>query len=820
MDTGNGNTSIRRGNAGTIRTGLKNKLIWTMLGVGALPLMLAMILSYLQGTKSLQGVIGASFKALAYETSTKIDLLIEGEISSNIRHAAHPAIVSLIQSSNNTLADLDLVKRQQEAQEPASPELTLLTEEAHQALQSFQKRKTLSVLATRALYVTDASGVLRASVTDFSEPHHAGKPDWERTMAGGKDFVYVGPVSYNEKFQSFLMTFAFPILDGNENTIGVLHHVFDAKEFFSGSIEPITFGQTGHVMLIDAKGMVVDCPILPTGFLLPDPVLVKSVTGEKPDWVKIKGDGHGGEALSIIGFSPLDQTRKRIALSGGVSWYTFAWQDSDELFAPMKKLFLWISMAGVVSILLIGGMGSLAARKIVQPIRKLQKTAERIGRGEKVKALEIKTGDELEALANEVNLMNDLLQKSFSGLENQVRKKTEEVMYLKEYTDSILKSVPDAVAIFDPSLKLEYVNEEFENVAQQTADQLLGQSLIDLKVEPSSTWEMLQNTLLNFKREVVAVVSRELGEQTMECYIARDPLSPNESLSLKNMKQTVKLGEKVFAFQVFDIVIHDDSEKRFGLLLRDVTEDVELHDQLALAEKLSGLGTLTAGIAHELNNPLVSIMSFTETIIDEEDSAKIQKYARKVFDRSKHMSSIILNMSGYARSARSVEEKDVNLNERIDAAIEIAILASYSDDIKLNKKFSELPPIKAKPEEIQQIFINLLTNAVQAMEGKGELEVTTEMGNGHVRAKIRDTGPGIPQEYLSKIYDPFFTTKEQGKGTGLGLNIVHQLVVKYGGKVEVSSQEGKGTVFVLTFPVSRQASVALNSVNDGHVFQE
>jgi signal transduction histidine kinase len=269
------------------------------------------------------------------------------------------------------------------------------------------------------------------------------------------------------------------------------------------------------------------------------------------------------------------------------------------------------------------------------------------------------------------------------------------------------------------------------------------------------------------------------------------------------MKQTVKLDGKVFAYQIFDIVIHDDSGKRLGLLLRDVTEDVVLHDQLAMAEKLSGLGTLTAGIAHELNNPLVSIMGFTEAILGEKDHDKIHRYASKVFDRSKHMSSIILNMSGYSRSAGTVEAKDVNLNERIDAAIEIAILASYSDDIKLDKQFSELPPIKAKPEEIQQIFTNLLTNAVQAMEGKGELDISTEQKNGNVLAKIRDTGPGIPQEHLTKIYDPFFTTKEQGKGTGLGLNIVHKLVVKYGGKIDVSSETGKGTTFSLTFPASK-----------------
>ena len=183
----------------------------------------------------------------------------------------------------------------------------------------------------------------------------------------------------------------------------------------------------------------------------------------------------------------------------------------------------------------------------------------------------------------------------------------------------------------------------------------------------------------------------------------------------------------------------------------------------------------------------------------------------KVFARSKDMSSIILNMTGYMRSAMPAKETEVNLNERIDAAIEIAILTSYNNDIKLEKQFSELPPIKAKPEEIQQIFINLLTNAVQAMEGKGILRISTENKNGNVLAKIIDTGPGIPKKYLSKIYDPFFTTKEQGQGTGLGLNIVHQLVLKYEGTIDVSTREGKGTTFSLTFPATGEPPVATSN---------
>jgi len=790
-----------------LRTGLKNKLIWTMLGVGALPLILALILSYLQGTKSLQGVIGASFKALAYETSTKIDLLIQGEIIAHDRLSYNKVIRDSILRSHQKLRFLDSLQRKRVLEQeridwenPDRKTKPLHFEDSSKILQSFLKRNTPSSRATRALFVTDSFGVLRGSVNDFPEFINKDNPATEKILNGKKGTVFISSIFNHKKSETPLVKFAFPVYGKRGKPIGVIHHIFDARELFSGSIEPITFGETGHVMLIDSKGVVIDCPILPTGFQLADPLLVRSVTRPEPNWVKTTGDGHGGEELSIIGFSPLTSTRKFTTPSTGNDWYTFAWQSSDELFVPMNKLFLWISMAAVVSVLLIGAMGSMAAKKIVQPIRRLQNAAARIGKGEKVAPLEINTGDEIEALADEVNSMNEMLQKSFSGLENQVIKKTREFRYLKEYTDSILMSVPDAVVIFDPLLKIEYSNVAFENIIGKDFGCIRGKTLLNLDLYPIEPWQTLYDAVRNDFEKAHSSSIKNPEDSSTESYTAKDPLAPKESPSLQSMQQTIMLGDKIFAYKVFDLIIQERSEKHIGLLLRNVTEEVDLHDQLALAEKLSGLGTLTAGIAHELNNPLVSIMGFTEVIMDEKDPKKIKKYAKKVFDRSKHMSSVILNMSGYVRAPSTAGKKEVDLNERIDAAIEIAILASYSNDIELEKNFASIPPILAKSEEIQQIFLNLLTNSVQAMEGKGKLVVSTQAQNGNVIAKICDTGPGIPQEYLSKIYDPFFTTKEQGKGTGLGLNIVHRLVVKYGGHIDVSSSMGKGTTFSIMFP--------------------
>ena len=168
------------------------------------------------------------------------------------------------------------------------------------------------------------------------------------------------------------------------------------------------------------------------------------------------------------------------------------------------------------------------------------------------------------------------------------------------------------------------------------------------------------------------------------------------------------------------------------------------------------------------------------------------------------MASIILNLSGYVRTNAKDAMKEVDVNERLEAATEMALMASYANDITLEKNLGSIPSILAKPEEIQQVFLNIISNAVQAMEGKGKLTLSSQQDNGFIVVQIRDTGQGIPPEYISKVFDPFFTTKQQGEGTGLGLNIVHRVVEQYGGNIKIESEPGEGTTFVISFPVNAE----------------
>jgi len=787
--------------------GLKSKLILIMLGVGTLPLLLAMVISYIQGTKSLQNVIGASFQALATETAAKIDFIMLEEIKKNLRLSNHPTLVLTVRERfrvTSKMDDAELARQfsnqAKEWETKGHGAETLLNNSGSRILKSFMKRYPASQTSTHALFVTDSKGVLVSSINDYPEFFSGDYAFVSKTVKGGEGFVYIGPIRSLSGTDQFGFHLEVPILSQNGKVIGVLHRVYLAKQFFSASIEQIIFGETGHVMLIDSEGMVIDCPILPTGFKIQDLQLVADVTKPQAGWAITQSDGHTNEGLSIIGYAPLLQTNMATVASSGGKWFTFAWQSSHEVFAPTRKLLLWISTAGFISILLIALFGSLASNKIVNPIRILQNATARIGRGEKVEPLNITTGDEIQSLANEINLMNSLLKKAFSGLEEKVEEKTKEVRSLQEYTESILMSVPDVLLIFNEELKAEYVNEAFETLTGISTAKAHAKTLTTLGLEFSGQWQSVMDELQAYSKG-----SDEKSAKTTKVTLGnqgpRDPLAPKSAGQAWETKNVVTLGNRVFAYQFFDVSITVQKKRQIGLLMKEITEQKSLQDQLAMAEKLSGLGTLAAGIAHEMNNPLFSIMGFTEAILEEKNPEKIKTYAQKVLEKSKHMASVILNMSGYTRSGATDQMRDVNINERMDASIEMALMDSYTKDIKIEKKFSQLSLIKAKPEEIQQIYLNVIRNAVQAMEGTGELTLTSHQENGKILTTIEDTGPGIPQEYLSKIFDPFFTTKDQGKGTGLGLNIVHRLVDKYGGSISVESTVGEGTKFTISFPI-------------------
>jgi PAS domain S-box-containing protein len=246
------------------------------------------------------------------------------------------------------------------------------------------------------------------------------------------------------------------------------------------------------------------------------------------------------------------------------------------------------------------------------------------------------------------------------------------------------------------------------------------------------------------------------------------------------------------------------------IIMDDITERVELETQLSQADKLSSIGLLAAGVAHEVNTPLAVISSYAQLLSkqlqgDPQKGPLMEKITRQTF----RASEIVNNLLNFSRTS-GTEFADVDVNKIIMETLTLLEHQFKTSRIVVEDELGKsLPPISGNSGRLQQVFLNLFLNAKDAMPEGGKLRIATSNGEG-VAVVVSDTGSGIPQEHIQRIYDPFFTTKSapregQGKGTGLGLSVTYGIIQEHAGKIRVESRPGEGTTFYLDFPMTRNS---------------
>jgi two-component system, NtrC family, sensor kinase len=232
----------------------------------------------------------------------------------------------------------------------------------------------------------------------------------------------------------------------------------------------------------------------------------------------------------------------------------------------------------------------------------------------------------------------------------------------------------------------------------------------------------------------------------------------------------------------------------------------EREEQLVQSKKLASLGTMLAGVAHEVNNPLSNISSSCEILLEELDDADKEfqrKILTKVLEQVDKARIIVLNLLEFSRHKEFARES-LSVKEVIDKTVSL-LRPQKPDNVKILTFVDAALRIYADRQRIEQAFMNLISNAFQAIEGDGEVRIRAFTdADGMVSVRIRDTGKGIPQADLPQIFDPFFTTKDVGKGTGLGLFITHDIIVRHQGSIRVESTPGKGTTFCVKIPAEEQ----------------
>jgi len=272
-----------------------------------------------------------------------------------------------------------------------------------------------------------------------------------------------------------------------------------------------------------------------------------------------------------------------------------------------------------------------------------------------------------------------------------------------------------------------------------------------------------------------------------------------------------RLGTHAGDTRIANVAIAPLVTKRFNVIGRiiiidDITERIGLESQLSQAEKMSSIGLLAAGVAHEVNTPLAVISSYAQMLAkqvsgDEKKSALLDKITRQTF----RASEIVNNLLNFSRTS-GTEFAQIDVNKIIVDTLALLEHQFKTGRVRVQDDLAaDLPPIHGNPGKLQQVFLNLLLNAKDAMPDGGTLKVSTKNGPG-VHVTVADSGSGIAPEHIARIYDPFFTTKTSNgsgerRGTGLGLSVTYGIIQEHAGKIRVESQPGAGTQFHLDFPV-------------------
>ena len=375
-------------------------------------------------------------------------------------------------------------------------------------------------------------------------------------------------------------------------------------------------------------------------------------------------------------------------------------------------------------------------------------------------------------------------------LYRQLHLKAEEIGRMREFNDNILESLDDGLVVFDEEERIVRWNHALEHFYGVTRAAAMGRPLDEV-----------------FDASLVDALRAARRENPRGATLFKVPLnarSDDASRRLQVNVTAVPLQSLAGPGAVVGTI----------LLIEDITGRVRLEEQLQISEKMASIGLLAAGVAHEVNTPLTGISSFTQMLLEGADPSDprtrlLEKIERQTFRAAKIVNGLLtLSRPGTPGGERT----EMDLNVIITDVFSLLEHQFEASRIKVRRELSDIPvPVMGIEHQLQQVFLNLFLNARDAMPRGGWLTVSTRADGTHVIAEVADTGSGIPPEHLARIYDPFFTTKSIGRGSGLGLSISYGIVHEHGGAIRCDSAIGQGTRFTLTLPVVAERTRSLAS---------
>ena len=586
---------------------------------------------------------------------------------------------------------------------------------------------------------------------------------------GNKGKVYISDVRKGVVANSepgFVMVMGMPVYQissdeahpkPTQQFTGVLVFVLDAGRLAEKFVGPIRSGKTGYAWVIDESG----------NFLYH---VEKDFVGENAFEVRKFKESH-------ISFSKINQIQKTKMIQGqeGTSWYVSGWHRGAT--GTIEKLIAYAPVH-------IGAANAsrVWSVAVVAPVSEVEEAVH----AAYVRHALIQGAFTIAVVAILVFLIANE-RAWLKTLEREVKEKTQDLeQYAKrlrrsqERYRSLVESADDMIYTIDKECNILSINRYWTALTGQQTEEVIGKNVMD-------------------------VIEYKAPENI--CSIVAEAFETSETYA---HEERVKMGDREYWLDTKykPVLTTGGSTSAVLVISRDVTEQKMMEEQLFHTEKLASLGSLSAAVAHEMNNPIAIILGFTELLLDRyaEDS-KEYEILKTIERQGNNCKRIVEDLLAFARIPHRATIK-TDVVEDLENVIRVVTNTLLTNKVDLNTEIDKsLPAVRGDSQHLEQVFLNIINNAVAAMDGGGVLTISAHRSNDMVEIGFSDTGRGIPQENMDKIFEPFFTTKRVGEGTGLGLSVSYALIQKVGGDIRVKSQtkeEGKehGTTITVALNIA------------------
>ena len=681
-----------------------------------------------------------------------------------------------------------------------------------------------------------------------------------------KNKIYYGPVYFRRESEPY-MTLS---LAGTRRDAGVSIAEVNLK-FIWDVVSKIKVGTHGQAYVVDARGRLIAHPDIS--------LVLRNTDMTRLAQVKAAQQGQTGDSAGEIQTATDNQGRSVLTAFASVAplgWTVFVELPTDEAYEPLISSLQRTALVLLGALCLAALAGILLARRMVVPIQALTAGAARIGSGDLSQRISVKTGDELEALADQFNDMAGRLEESYSDLERKVELRTRELAQsvgelraLGEVTQAVNSTVDletvlttivsravqlshtdaGAIYVFDAEQKEFRLHATYgtsETMIAAIAHQHIG--LTDGNNIAIATTQRKPIQVPEFRNEPSSPVNEIVLREGYRSILVIPLLRPDHIVGALVVRRktpgefprsTIELlqtfaDQSVVAIQ--NARLFENVEARTRELGKSLEDLRSAQDRLVQTEKLASLGQLTAGIAHEIKNPLNFVNNFSAVsveLIDElrqalagvnldnklreeigEIADMLQGNLDKVVQHGQRADAIVKNMLLHSREG-SGEHRLIDINGLVEESLNLAYHGARAEKPGFNITLQRsLDPTAGEvdvfPQDITRVLLNLISNGFYAATKRKAvnydgyeptLKVATKSLGDRVEISVRDNGTGIPPEVKEKLFTPFFTTKPAGEGTGLGLSISHDIVVKqHSGSIDVDTQPGEFTEFRIILP--------------------